>query len=171
MISFTWQGPTFGANTFTATQTITPEANTSAITISGVSGTGANAFTMLSVTGTWNTSGIMNGITVDVTNTASSGSSTLLNLRVGGTSQFSVLTSGVTTSRARVVSGAAVAATAAGAQVLSFGALSLYVSTGVPTVAAPKGSVCLNVNGSTTNDRAFVATDAVGGWTAIITAT
>lgn len=41
---------------------------------------------------------------------------------------------------------------------------------GVPTLSAPKGSLYLRTDGSTTATRAYIASDAVGTWTAITTA-
>lgn len=41
---------------------------------------------------------------------------------------------------------------------------------GAPTVAAPKGSLYLRTDGSSTSTRAYIATDSVGTWTAITTA-
>lgn len=46
-----------GANTFSATQTLTPAANASALAVSGYSLTGANAQSLLDLSGTLNTSG------------------------------------------------------------------------------------------------------------------
>lgn len=40
---------------------------------------------------------------------------------------------------------------------------------GAPSFNAPKGSLYLNTSGSGVNDRAYIATDAVGTWTAIVT--
>ena len=43
--------------------------------------------------------------------------------------------------------------------------------TGAPGASHPKGSLYLRTDGSTVNDRIYVATDAVGGWTSIVTST
>lgn len=61
---------TLGANTFTATQTITPAANTNALAVTGYSLTGANAQSLIDVAGTWNTSGVPTAIKLSITNTA-----------------------------------------------------------------------------------------------------
>jgi hypothetical protein len=82
-------GATLGANTFTATQTITAAANTSALTAS-YSVTGANTTPLLDLSGTWNTTGIARGILLNITDTASAGSSRLLELQTGGTSRLTV---------------------------------------------------------------------------------
>jgi hypothetical protein len=77
------------ANSFTAGQTITAAANTSALTAS-YSVTGANTTPLLDLSGTWNTTGIARGILLNITDTASAGSSRLLELQTGGTSRFVV---------------------------------------------------------------------------------
>lgn len=81
-------------NAFTAGQSITAAANTSALTAS-YSVTGANTTPLVSLTGTWNTTGVAQGILLDITDTASSASSTLFDLRTSGTSRFAVRRDGV----------------------------------------------------------------------------
>jgi hypothetical protein len=91
-ISVNGKTPAFlsGGNTFTATQTITAAANTSALTAT-YSVTGANTTPLLDLSGTWNTTGVARGILLNVTETvAAPSASTLLDLRVGGTSKFKV---------------------------------------------------------------------------------
>jgi hypothetical protein len=80
-------------NPFTAGQTITAQANTSALTAS-YSVTGANTTPLLDLSGTWNTTGAANGIRLNITDTASPATSRLLDLQVGGTSRFTILKSG-----------------------------------------------------------------------------
>jgi hypothetical protein len=75
-------------NSFSAGQTITSAANTSALTAS-YSVTGANTTPLLNLSGTWNTTGVAQGILLNITDTASSGNSKLLDLQVGGASKFS----------------------------------------------------------------------------------
>jgi hypothetical protein len=61
-------------------------------------GTISAAATSLATTATWNNGAVaFDGWTEDVTNTASSASSFLMRLRVGGTSQFSVSPTGIVT--------------------------------------------------------------------------
>lgn len=72
------------ANTFTQTQTITPAADTEALTISGGSVTGSGISSFASIAGTWNTSGIALGVKINITNTASHASSDLLSVGSGG---------------------------------------------------------------------------------------
>jgi hypothetical protein len=81
-------------NPFTAGQTITAQANTSALTAS-YSVTGANTTPLLDLSGTWNTTGVARGILLNVTDTASAATSRLLDLQVGGTSRFVVRKDGV----------------------------------------------------------------------------
>lgn len=56
--------------------------------------TGSAATSGLSVTQTWNTTGTPTALKLDVTDTASNASSLLMDLRVGGVSQFSVSKAG-----------------------------------------------------------------------------
>lgn len=91
-ITVSGQSPSYlgVANTFTARQSITAPANTSALTAS-YSVTGANTTPLLDLSGTWNTSGAAQGILLNITRTAASDASTLLALRVGGAQRFSVI--------------------------------------------------------------------------------
>lgn len=59
------------AQTFAQTQTITPPVNNTALFISGVSSTGADATSFLRLNGTWNTTGSPAAIHVEIANTAS----------------------------------------------------------------------------------------------------
>jgi hypothetical protein len=76
-------------NSFTAGQSITASANTSALTAT-YSVTGANTTPLLDLSGTWNTTGVATGIKLNITDTASNGGSLLADFRVGGVTQFSV---------------------------------------------------------------------------------
>lgn len=46
----------------------------------------------------------------------------------------------------------------------------IYSGMGAPTFNAPKGSLYMRVDGSSTSTRAYVATNATGTWTNIVTA-
>ena len=46
----------------------------------------------------------------------------------------------------------------------------MFFGSGAPTLSAAKGSLYLRSDGTTTNDRAYVATDSAGTWTALTTA-
>ncbi len=77
------------------TTTITPAANTSAITSTGYSVTGSDTTRMIDLSGTWNTSGNVTAINLDITNTASGANSNLINCTINGTTTiFSVRRSG-----------------------------------------------------------------------------
>jgi hypothetical protein len=76
-------------NSFSVGQTITAAANTSALTAS-YSVTGANTTPLLDLSGTWNTTGVANGIRLNITSTASAFASKVIDLQVGGSSVFTV---------------------------------------------------------------------------------
>ena len=86
--------------------------------------------------------------------------------------------SGTTTSitgAATMKSGTAVPATAgavaAGAPiVLNSNGITIECTTDVPTHNRPIGSICINLGGTTTNNRMYIATSAAGAWTAFTTA-
>jgi hypothetical protein len=79
----------------------TAAANATGIGMSGFSLTGANAQSMLDLAGTWNTSGTPTGLKLNVTDTASNAASLLMDLQVGGVSQFRVSKNGAVNSAAR----------------------------------------------------------------------
>jgi hypothetical protein len=76
--------------------TLSPAADTSALTISGYSVTGSGTTIASSIAGTWNTSGAPTAIDVNITNTASATTSRLLNLRVDSSPVFGVQRTGMT---------------------------------------------------------------------------
>jgi hypothetical protein len=86
------------ANTFGATQTLTPAANTNALAVTGYSLTGANAQAMLDLAGTLNTSGNPAAIKLNLTNTASGANSKFADFQLGGTSKVNFVTGGTTPS-------------------------------------------------------------------------
>jgi hypothetical protein len=98
-------GATLGANTFTAGQTITAAANTSALTAS-YSVTGTSTTPLLDLSGTWNTTGVARGILLNVTDTASAATSRLLDLRYQGTTSFAIGKDGSWTFNSTANSGA-----------------------------------------------------------------
>lgn len=77
------------ATTWTATQTITPAANTEALVSTGYSLTGSNAQSLIDLAGTWNTTGTPTAIKLNITNTASNTASKFLDFQVGGVSKIS----------------------------------------------------------------------------------
>lgn len=74
-------------NSFTAGQSITAPANTSALTAS-YSVTGANTTPLVSLTGTWNTTGVARGLLLNITDPASAATSLLADLSVGSRTQY-----------------------------------------------------------------------------------
>jgi hypothetical protein len=69
------------------------DATTGKLTVGGKTVTTDNP--VLDLTQTWNASGIaFNGINLNITNTASAAGAALLNLRIGGTSQFAIGSAG-----------------------------------------------------------------------------
>jgi hypothetical protein len=80
-------------NNFTAGQTITAAANTSALSAT-YSVTGANTTPLQNLTGTWNTTGVARGILLNITDTASNALSLFCDFQVGGSSRFSVSKTG-----------------------------------------------------------------------------
>ncbi len=85
-----------GANlTLGGLLTVTPvAANTGYFSGTGYSLTGSDTTAMINLTGTWNTTGIANGIKLDVTDTASNANSLLMNLTVGGANRFRLFKDG-----------------------------------------------------------------------------
>ena len=73
----------------------TVPANTVGIGATGYSLTGSASASFMDLAGTWNTSGTPTLIKANVTDTASNAASLLMDLQVGGTSQFSVSKGGV----------------------------------------------------------------------------
>lgn len=93
---------------------------------------------------------------------------------VNGT-KFSVnSTSGNVTSIGSLKSGSATGIAAGGdltvGVLLYSTGMGTFGGSGAPSISAPKGSMYLRSDGNTTNNRGYIATDSVGGWTAIITA-
>lgn len=67
------------------------------------------------------------------------------------------------------------AATAGGVEAVRIGSgaagvVGVYAGSGVPTVSAPKGSLYLRTDGSSTSTRMYVNTDAGTTWTNVTTA-
>ena len=104
-LQFRSTGTTFGALTSSSVSganltlggllTVTPAAaNTGYFSGTGYSLTGSDTTAMLNLAGTWNTTGVANGIKLDVTDTASNASSYLMHLTVGGANRFRFFKSG-----------------------------------------------------------------------------
>ena len=76
-------------DTMTGPLVITPSAaDVMPLSITGYSVTGAGTSTGLNLTGTWNTTGVVNALLVNITNTASNSSSNLFDFQLSSTSVF-----------------------------------------------------------------------------------
>jgi hypothetical protein len=89
-------------------------------------------------------------------------------------SSSGVVFSSVVTTTGGLVGLSGTATTAGGATTagVKFGTvgIGIFFGSGAPTITAPKGSLYLRTDGSTTNDRAYINTNGGTTWTAIITA-
>ena len=83
--------PNTGAFT---TLSFAPAANTSGLTSTSYSVTGANSTNLVSLSGTWNTTGTPKALLINITNTASNFDSRLIDLQAGGLSRFYVRANG-----------------------------------------------------------------------------
>lgn len=75
--------------------------------------------------------------------------------------------------KAGFVSATAIPAGGSASAKISLGkaeAIGVFFGSGAPTVSAAKGSLYLRTDGTTTNDRLYVNTDASTTWTAVTTA-
>lgn len=61
-------------------------------------------------------------------------------------------------------------ATTCGLKATSTASFGVFFGSGAPSLSAAKGSIYLRSDGSTTNDRAYIATNSSGTWTALTTA-
>lgn len=93
------------AITSSGAATFTTGANSTAITSTGYSLTGANAQSLLDLAGTWNTTGNPTAIKLNITNTASGAAADLMELQVGSVTQFKVDKVGIVTANTIVKSG------------------------------------------------------------------
>lgn len=178
----------FGANTNGSDNyqvEITPLAGNvlgrTALSISGGVKTGANLPT-INIAETWNNaSNAYAMIYGRITNTASHANSMIIDVgTVASGSLFQVKANGdiVMPGGGQTVVGTCTArsgtATTAGGSAQAFGmgtvGIGFSFGSGAPSTSRPKGSVYLRTDGSTTNDRLYVATDSAGTWTAVTTA-
>jgi hypothetical protein len=83
--------PNTGAFT---TLSFAPPANTSGLTSTSYSVTGTNSTNLVSLSGTWNTTGTPKALLINITNTASNFDSRLIDLQAGGSSRFYVRANG-----------------------------------------------------------------------------
>lgn len=120
---------------------------------------GSNGGNIVIAAGAKNGGGVDGSITIGATNTASvligaAAISTTVEGRLNAANSVAVPANGSAAASVRIgTSGPGV-----------------FVGSGVPNVVAPKGSLYLRTDGTTTNDRAYIATDSAGAWTALTTA-
>src|SRR5262249_8268185 len=93
-------------NTFSATQTVTPAANTNGLAVTGHTLTRANAQSLLDLAGTLNTSGNPAAIKLNLTNTASGTASRFADFQLAGTSKINLSIGGTTPTALLNVAGA-----------------------------------------------------------------
>jgi len=83
----------------------------------------------------------------------------------------SLSVTGAVTAKSGTAVPATAGAVAAGAPfVANSEGLTIEWTSDAPTHARPKGSLCLNINGSSTSTRGYINTDGSTGWAAITTA-
>lgn len=190
-VTFEWNGTEWGV--IVSTQTITGGALAAALTVTSagssalavgpagatnpslqVDASTASAATGVKVKSAASGGGVAMSVISPATNEAFSldaKGSGVLNLQATATGQVAI----GNTSNPQIlqVSGTITAGGLAtnGIRVGSGGtAPMIFSGSSTPTISAPKGSLYLCTNGTSTSTRIFVATDAVGGWAAITTA-
>lgn len=181
-----------GATTITSTSAsaLTVGANGATNPVLTVVASTASVATGISITGAAATGGVAVAVISSGTNEAltinAKGSGTI---GIGSVSTGAVTitpattvtglltaTAGVTSVADIVLeSGTAVPATAgavaAGAPITLYSTgIVIEVTSDVPTHTRPKGSICINTGGTTTNNRMYINTDGAGTWTAFTTA-
>lgn len=97
-------GAALGANTFTATQTINPANNTSALIVSGSSNTVSDGHNVIDIAQTWNTSSTPAVISANITDTSSNSQSSLLLFEVNGQFPFYVRKNGDINTSGNIIS-------------------------------------------------------------------
>ena len=108
------------------------------------------------------------GSTLAVTGAATMASTLAV---TGALTAASVSNTGAVTAKSGTAVPATAGAVAAGAPVVAnSNGMTIEWTTDAPTHARPKGSVCLNLGGSSGSTRMYIATDASGTWTAVTTA-
>ena len=83
-----------GTTTAAGKFTIDPDDNQVGLAITGTSLTSANAQSLIDLAQTWNTTGNPTAIKLNITNTTSGASAYLMDLQIGGTTQFRVTKDG-----------------------------------------------------------------------------
>lgn len=134
----------------------------------GVSGLGSGVATFLATPSSAN----LRGALTDETGTGAAvfaDTPTLVTPNIGAATGTSLgLTGQVTSNNATAIP--AGGSLTVGLEATSTANFGVFFGSGVPTISAAKGSLYLRSDGSTTNDRAYIATSASGTWTALTTA-
>jgi hypothetical protein len=151
-------GATLGANTFTGAQTL-PEGGSALIF-----GAMGNIGTLSNAVFLFRNSASNAGIALDVGNDAIASFVNRANSAYAGIRALNYVASLGT------------AIPAGGSQTIGYRATStanfgVFFGSGAPTLTAAKGSLYLRSDGGGVGDRAYVATDSAGAWTALTTAT
>ena len=145
-----------GANHLKRSNYNIASANTAIITASNYSLTGSSADSMLNLSGTWNTSGTPTAIKTNITDTASAAGSLLLDLQVGGSSQFKVSKGGKVTAQTLTI-GLGGQTSVATNTALGFEALNSASLTGTNNVGVGYGALLSNTSGSNNSAVGFAA--------------
>lgn len=89
----------------------------------------------------------------------------------GAVTGASASVTGSVTAKSGTAVPATAGAVAAGVPIsMNSNGITIECTTDAPTHARPKGSLCINLGGSSSSTRLYVATDAAGTWTNVTTA-
>lgn len=89
----------------------------------------------------------------------------------GAVTGASASVTGAVTAKSGTAVPATAGAVAAGVPIsMNSNGITIECTTDAPTHARPKGSLCINLGGSSSSTRLYVATDAAGTWTNVTTA-
>ena len=141
-------------------------ANTSAIASTGYSVTGSNNTALADLAGTWNTTGTPTAVKVNITDTASNGSSLLMDLQTTGVSQFSVNKAGGLTAKTGVFSANAgnLSSIAASNYALSgTSAVSMVDLAGTWNTTGTPSAIKVNITDTASNAASLLMDLQVGG--------
>lgn len=145
--------------------------DTTALTVNGGSVTGSGTTSLIDLSGTWNTSGSADFMSINVTNTASGGSANLLNLKVGGSSVANIRKDGWIVSQFGV--GTPTLYTASGGSVATLGTVSGVANSfsiantlglnGATLLSGEASAVLqLGIDAATATDQVIKSADGLG---------
>lgn len=150
---------------------LTVDSNTASVA-TGVKVTGAAAAGGVALAAT--SSGTNENLTLDAkgSGTVTIGSVSTGNVILGrAATGVSLAVTGALTAKSATAVPATAGAVAAGAPlVMNSNGITVECTTDAPTHVRPKGSICVNLGGSSTSTRLYVNTDGSTGWAAITTA-